>query len=976
MDLPIKRFLFLLLWAFFLSPVFGQYGKPTGYPLIDKADELYRVGKYEEAINTYKQALASRDIEPGSVNWAISQIGLGASLLSIDDDDAGAEILFEVDLSRDEKLPLEVQAYLKFYLAWAYSVQGNQQKRRQSYQEGLTIAQNANDPQRIALLSLGLSYVLRSNGENNEALLYANQAISDFRKTNDSYFLIQSLLSAARYNQSLSKYAESEVLLLEAVSLNNSIDNDDLLESLYDQLGELFKVSGKYDQSILYFNKRLKLAEKKGSALKISNAYNDIGAVYSYMGDGASALKFYNRSLDYRKNAGIKANPIILSNVALVYQSLNEYTLAQDLFLDALSIFEENENKYWIPKTLEHLADLYLDWNKPEEGLKYAERSVEKAKLYEDVSLTATSYLVLARIHTRLGSHDVALLFYRKSFKSTKQARGFSRALSLINFAQAFQNTSSDSAFYYADLAFDEIEWLRGNIYGDHLQTEVFRFYATFFFRVASWHIENNNDITSAFAIIEKGKSRSLLDQISASESLESFVDEGTSLKIRQKGKEIDRFYRELESTTDPVAKKKLEAEISNARLEYEVILNEARINNPDFRKLESPPLLSLSDLQDKLDSKTALLEFATFDNKLLTVIATHNDTKAVIEEIPDARYSRPFLSSRVGEFRASIQNSSPYDSIRINSKQLFDLLIKPLSESFPEVKNIVIIPDVSLGYLPFEALVTPNGEYLIEKYNIKYLPSASLTEYIPNPHRSTDKELFAVAGSGFESGSEFNPSRSQADFASLPSTLLEVDSISSKFTTYTLLKNEEVSEAGIKNIDLGTYRYLHFATHGTINEDNPAQSGLVLSKKNNLEGLFGEDGLLNSSEIGLLDLNADMVVLSACNTGYGRNVVGEGLLGLQRSFLKAGASSVVVSLWSVFDRSTATFMSEFYENLTSYEKDEFGIWNSTLRFFGLYSPPVFDYKSIALRDAKLSMIKHPYYNHPIHWAPFIYVGK
>ena len=974
-NLQVNRFLLLLLWVLFLLPAYGQYGKPTGNHIIDKGDELYRTGQFEKAIDTYKQALVSKNLEYGSLNWAISKVGLGASLLSVDDN-TGIEVLFDKGLMEAKNLPPEAVAYLKFYQAWGYSVQGDQQKRMRSYEEGLEIAQNANDNQRIALLSLGLSYALRSSGKNSEALSYANQAVSGFRKTRDYYFLVQSLLSAAISNQYLTNYKESEDLLLEAVSISNSIKNIYLLEDLYDQLGELFKVSGKYDKAILYFNKRLKLVENQGSALKISNAYNDIGAVYSYLGDGASALKFYNRSMDYRKKAGIEANPVVLSNIALVYHSLNEYTLAYDLFAQALSIFETHDNRYWIPKTLEHLADLHLDWNRLEQGLKYAEQAVEEAKLNENATLQASSYLVLARIHTRLGSHDVALPFYRKSLKSTKDARGFNRTMSLINLAQAFQNTGSDSAFYYADLAFDEIEWLRGNIYGDHLQTEVFRFYATFFFRVASWYIENENDVASAFNIVEKGKSRSLLDQISASISLESFVDEGTSLRIRQKGKEIDRLYRELEAATDPTIKKDLEAAISDARLGYEVILNEARISNPDFRKLESGPILSLHELQDKLDSETALVELATFDNKLLTIIASHNDAKAFVQEIPGVRYSRQYLSSLVGKFRASIQNTAPYDSIRLYSRQLFDLLVKPLSESFPEVKNMVIIPDVSLGYLPFEALVTPDNKYLVEEYNIKYLPSASLIKYIPSPHRNTTKELFAVAGSGFESGTEFNPSRSQADFASLPSTLMEVDSISSKFATYTLLKNEDVSEAGIKSVDLGSYRYLHFATHGIVNEDNPAQSGLILSKKNNLEGLFGEDGLLNSSEIGLLNLNADMVVLSACNTGYGRNVVGEGLLGLQRSFLKAGASSVVVSLWSVFDRSTAIFMSTFYENLTSYEEDEFGIWNSTLRFFDLYEPPIFDYKSIALRDAKLSMIDHPYYNHPIHWAPFIYVGK
>jgi len=124
------------------------------------------------------------------------------------------------------------------------------------------------------------------------------------------------------------------------------------------------------------------------------------------------------------------------------------------------------------------------------------------------------------------------------------------------------------------------------------------------------------------------------------------------------------------------------------------------------------------------------------------------------------------------------------------------------------------------------------------------------------------------------------------------------------------------------------------------------------------------------------LKLAANLVVLSACNTGFGKVVPGEGLLGLQRSFLKAGASSVMVSLWSIYDRSTAVFMSNFYENLNSFEKEEFGWWEKTLQFVGLYNTPLFDYKAKAIRDAKLKMLEHPYYNHPVYWAPFILIGK
>ena len=117
-------------------------------------------------------------------------------------------------------------------------------------------------------------------------------------------------------------------------------------------------------------------------------------------------------------------------------------------------------------------------------------------------------------------------------------------------------------------------------------------------------------------------------------------------------------------------------------------------------------------------------------------------------------------------------------------------------------------------------------------------------------------------------------------------------------------------------------------------------------------------------------------MVLSACNTAVGKIISGEGLHGLQRSFFKAGASSVVVSLWSVYDNSTASFMGSFYKNLSRLEKEEIGLWNKFKLFFDLYEPPMFGYKENALHMAKKELLDHPYYNHPVYWAPFIMIGK
>lgn len=161
----------------------------------------------------------------------------------------------------------------------------------------------------------------------------------------------------------------------------------------------------------------------------------------------------------------------------------------------------------------------------------------------------------------------------------------------------------------------------------------------------------------------------------------------------------------------------------------------------------------------------------------------------------------------------------------------------------------------------------------------------------------------------------------------------------------------EDAREASVKTDKLGEYRILHFATHGLVNEKNPQLSGLILSPE---DSTSKEDGILHLGEIYNLNLNADLVVLSACETGLGQVAKGEGIIGLTRGFLYAGASNVLVSLWQVSDVTTADLMVDFYDKMLG----------------GMSKPE-------ALRAAKLQMIRrHPEYAKPYYWAPFILVGR
>jgi len=308
-----------------------------------------------------------------------------------------------------------------------------------------------------------------------------------------------------------------------------------------------------------------------------------------------------------------------------------------------------------------------------------------------------------------------------------------------------------------------------------------------------------------------------------------------------------------------------------------------------------------------------------------------------------------------------------------------FTKLLGPLWEKIKD-KDLVIVPSGSLCHLPFELLVEPGeSRFLIETNRIRYAPSFTILHvqrrWFQNPNRPKPQRLlWAMADPIYESGDERLAGKGKPAFPGSKSALLderprsgpgklllprlkhsrkEVEGLAKLVgpAEVTLLLYDRASEAAVKAAsasgNLQQYRYLHFATHGTLDRDGVKQPALVLS----LVGNTSEDGFLQMDEIAILKLNADLVVLSACHTGQGRLRPGEGVTGLARAFLYAGSKGVVCSLWSVDDLETSHLMVDFYRNLQQGE-----------------SAPE------ALRAAQLAMIRAG--KPPIYWAPFILIGE
>jgi CHAT domain-containing protein len=388
-------------------------------------------------------------------------------------------------------------------------------------------------------------------------------------------------------------------------------------------------------------------------------------------------------------------------------------------------------------------------------------------------------------------------------------------------------------------------------------------------------------------------------------------------------------------------------------------LILEIRKQNPEYAELQYPTPLTLSEAQALLDARTILLEY--YIRKSGAFLFAISKTEAHVFPLPKTEK----LSNEITRFReALLKPDAAYNTIHHSyaqyaqlSQRLYQELVSPAQQMIKR-KAIVLAPDGPLNYLPFESLLTSKTNlskidfsklpYMARNYQISYVSSASVLSSVLQREKhnlpKAQKQLLALAdplANPNTSPQESANTRRANSLAPLDYARAEVEHISKLYPPkdVTVLIGADASERKIKQMNLNTYRVLHFASHALIDEQHPEFSSLVLSP----DEKGGEDGYLTMREIFDLKFNADLVVLSACKTGLGKEFSGEGLSGISRAFLLSGTPSVVVSLWDVYDRSTALLMAAFYKSRKS------GKLN----------------KAAAMKQARLELINSGNFSHP-----------
>jgi CHAT domain-containing protein len=523
---------------------------------------------------------------------------------------------------------------------------------------------------------------------------------------------------------------------------------------------------------------------------------------------------------------------------------------------------------------------------------------------------------------------------------------------------------------------------------------------------------------SESFRITEAGRARSLLDMLGEVNGQITEGVPADLLKRKQDNLDRQQEIAAQLTGVSLGAEQKekpaqLDADLDKLQTEYDDIENQIRTASPRYAALTGTQPQSLPDVQQKvLDDGTVLLEYSLgSDNSYLFAVAP--SSVSLFKLGPRSTLDKLATDFRAQLIPAKLQRrivgidvvadqqrglglvEGPSENLTAfvaAANALYKAVVEPAGSVIGD-KRLLVVADGALNYVPFEALVkTTDGadysslSYLIKTNEIVYAPSGSVVAAIRQQgNKSSGKNLLVIAdpifnsndprlkgssavqasgearglGLGLESAiNDVTDSSAPAvglQLARLTGTRTEAEEIGKAARTSggqpDLWMDLNASEDNVRSRDMNNYRVIHIATHGLLDAQRPQFTGVVLS----LVGNKSNDGFLRTDEIFNLRMNPSLVMLSACETGLGKEKRGEGVIGLTRAFMYAGAPTVGVTLWSVADKSTADLMTDFYK-----------------RFLGAGGVPA----PRAMRNAQLSMISAKKYSAPFYWAPFVLVGE
>ena len=966
-----------------------------GDRLRQAALELYQEGSEESLNQAVEVGQQARELFRGAGDQegeAFSLLDIGNTYRALGDIQQALEHYSQVlPLSRDFGDQC-IEAVALNNIGFIYRALDENQQALSYYKQALPLSHAVTcQPEKVKILT-NIGTVYSSLGDTQQALEYYNQALS----------LLRQALSLLR-NLDSQRARVATLKYVAAVVLNN--------------IGDVYRNLDDVQQALDYYNQSLPLFRAVGDRRGEARTLNNIGAVYRDLDENQQALDYYNQSLPLFRAVGDRrgetlignrdGEALVLGNIGNAYRALNENQLALYYLNQALSLYRDLGDRGGEANTLNNIGAVYTFLGNAQQALSYYITALPLLRTIGDryveartLSNIGSIYSILNNVQQALDYNSQALLLHRAVGDRPGEARTLSNTGSVYN-----ELGKLETALEQINSAIRIVEELRTKTGGEELRTSYFAAVEEYYqFKIdLLMQLEREEE---AFATSERSRARTLIELLAESNIDPSQATDNPELKALYDRKEdlenqLAAYENLIHNARSEEAREQFRQESQQLELELENSVEpQIKQKDPAYVAIRYPTPLTLDQIQRTvLDDETVLLQYSLgTDRSYLWVVPKQGERHSYTLP-PKAE-----IEQAVQDFRTSILEVPGNTTQDINrlGKALTQKILPAEAMPYLQGKRFAIAADGALQTLPFAALPDPtstiDSEYvpLIAAHEIVNIPSATaiathrqeIDRQQRQGNRNPPKVLAAIANPVFQAPNATSATESiQTSESAIPSTLeainLQIQQRAAERslehfelppTLDALPNTEKIADAILKLVPnanqttkrvlyaanqdwvmqapLNQYRYLFFGSHGFADNINPELSFIALS-------LFNEqgqpiDGYLRLNEIFNLKLAADVVVLNACRTGLGKDMRGEGIIGLTRGFMYAGAKSIVASLWDVSATDQTTkLMIDFFTKLLQDKGTT---------------------PAAALRSAQLELRK-TYPNDPNYWAAFTIQG-
>ncbi|WP_455381764.1 tetratricopeptide repeat protein [Salinispira pacifica] len=997
-----------------------SYGRALGPDNVAGSWPLRRLGdiavdrtRYSEALELYNRAIQIQAALLGPIHPAVSALWTDIGLVydALGDYDRAITCMSEaldIDLeTRGDTHSSVATSYNN--LGMVYGKRGRYEEAMRNYEKAVAIDSkllSADDP-KFARYYNNMGLASDGMGDYDRAMEYYQKAAEITARSSgpaapDLANIYNNMGYAATNRRDFDRAVGYYERALEVVSANHSLDHPQAA-LIFLNLGGAYSEKGEYDRAIGYFEQSLAIDLRTYGPThpEVAMNYSGMGLVYVHQGNYDRAIEMYGKALDIGTRSLGPDHPqiaVAYNNLGMAYQGKGDFDQAATAYERAISINVKSGSgdHRLLVNMYNNLGFSYYSAGKIATALDCYAKALSASRSYFGGENPTTAYVL----------NNIGMVHYRQNnFEQAAESYGRALEIALKSADRTIAVTSAQN-LGRSEFALGHFEEARGALEAGigvversrsetgAAKAELAGRYLLLYYLLLQAAARTDN-MNGVFEAAEKMRARGFLDRLSlaAALSVEGVPDQ-TRARMLALNDELERLAAQR---TAEIGRSSAEQDrdrllfvvrtLQEREQEFEN-LDSSLMDIPAYRELRRPEIASLGDAQSMLSPDEAILEYVLWEDEtesLAWCLLIRREKVRLVQLETGFDYSETVTRFRNAILDGSLQREE-------SGSALYRKLIEPVGSELQGVTRLIVVPDGSLAFLPFDALRDgPRSPYLAQKYAITLAPSISVLRMVRNRRyggrpntllafggaRYSNDESTALRSRGATAPAESARASSRAyyaargatgyfralgiDWQDLPGTREEVTAIEQELSGkpgVSALLGEGASELTVKRLSgegrLAAARYLHFACHGRYDAEYPAYSAVVFSEVSGaLAGQSTEDGYLTVEEVAQLRLQADVVNLSACETALGKVVRGDGVVGLTRSFMVAGANSVGATLWVVDDQATREFMVRVYQLV---ETENLGF-------------------AQAAAKVKREFLNSGEYSDPYYWSPFVVYG-